>query len=102
MHGHVIDYIGLLGGLFFLFGFWRTSIGQWKGTSFWFEFDNLVGALLMSFYAYSKGAYVSIALNIVWGIVALRGVSSYAERSMRKNPAFRRGYRKGQAKRTRL
>ncbi len=95
MQWHFIDYVGLLGGLCFLFGFWRTSIGRWKGNSFWFEFDNLIGALLMSVYAYSKGAFISIALNVVWGIVALHGVSSYAERRFMRNPNFRRGYRKG-------
>ena len=46
--------------------------------------DNLIGATLMSIYAYSKGAYVGIVLNIVWGIVAFRGVSSYAERRLKK------------------
>jgi hypothetical protein len=95
---HFIDYIGLAGGLFFLFGFWRTSIGQWKGTSFWFEFDNLIGALLMSCYAFSKGAFINIGLNIVWGIVALRGVSSLTERRLMKNPTFRRSLRKAQKK----
>jgi hypothetical protein len=78
----LIDYIGVIGGLFFLFAFYRTSIGKWSGKSFWYEMDNLIGATLMSIYAYSKGAYVGIVLNIVWGIVAFRGVSSYAERRL--------------------
>lgn len=82
MHDGLINALGIAGGLLFLLAFWRTSIGKWKGTSFWYEFDNLLGAICLSFYAYAKGAYVNILLNLVWGIVAFRGVSSYAERRM--------------------
>jgi hypothetical protein len=79
-----IDLVGIIGGLFFLFAFYRTSIGRWTGKSFWYEMDNLIGAVLMSFYAFSKTAYIGIILNIVWGLVAFRGVSSYAERRLSK------------------
>lgn len=91
-----MDLVGIAGASVFLFGFWRTSLGKWKGTSFYFELDNLVGAVLMSIYAYSKGAYVSIALNAVWAIVAFKGVSSYAERRLVRSKAFAKGYKRAQ------
>jgi hypothetical protein len=75
-----IDLLGIVGGLLFLFAFYRTSIGRWTGKSLWYELDNLAGAILMSIYALSKGAYVNIALNVVWAIVAFRGLTSIAER----------------------
>lgn len=75
-----IDAIGVIGGLLFLFAFYRTSIGRWTGKSLWYELDNLLGAVCMSAYAITKGAYVNVALNIVWGIVAFRGLTSIAER----------------------
>jgi hypothetical protein len=77
-----IDYVGIAGGLLVLFSFYRTSIGKWTGKSMWYELDNLFGALFMAIYAFSKGAYVSIFLNLVWGAVALRGVTTLAERRM--------------------
>lgn len=83
MHYGIIDYLGILGGALLLFGFWRTSIGKWGGTSFIYELDNFVAAVLLSVYSLNKGAGVSVVINIVWGIVAFRGVSSYAERRMR-------------------
>jgi hypothetical protein len=84
MHWHFIDWVGFIGGILFLFAFWRTSIGKWTGRSLWYELDNLLGAILMSIYAYKKGAYVNIGLNLVWGVVAIRGVTSYAERRMHR------------------
>lgn len=79
-----IDVIGLIGGLLILFAFYRTSIGKWTGKSFWYEMDNLLGAACMSAYAFSKTAYISIILNIIWGIVAFRGIQPYAERRLGK------------------
>jgi hypothetical protein len=84
VHIKLIDLVGFLGGFFILLAFYRTSIGRWKGRSFWYELDNLVGAALMCVYAYSKTAYVSILLNSVWVLVAFVGVSSYAERRVKK------------------
>lgn len=84
------DYLGLVGGLLLLFAFWRTSIGRWTGKSLWYELDNLVAAVLLSFYAFSKGAYVNIGLNLIWGIVAFRGVTSWAERRRRSQTRAKR------------
>jgi hypothetical protein len=81
-----IDLIGIIGGLFVLFAFWRTSLGKWTGTSLWYELDNLVGSTLIVIYTLSKGAYINVGLNIIWAVVAFRGVTSYAERrSYRKS-----------------
>lgn len=85
-----IDWIGLLGGILLLVGFWRTSIGQWKTSSFWYELDNLTGCALLLIYAWHKHAYVNIILNVIWGVVAFRGLTSYAERRKYKRKPKRR------------
>ncbi len=77
-----IDWIGVIGGVALLFAFWRTSIGKWAGTSLWYELDNFVAAICLVSYSLTKGAYVSVVINAVWGVVAFRGVSSWAERRM--------------------
>ncbi len=87
MHWGLIDWLGLVGGVVLLFAFWRTSIGKWTGKSLWYELDNFVSAVLLSIYAYSKGATINVCLNVVWGIVAFRGVTSYAERRNRRRRA---------------
>lgn len=84
MQWGLVDILGAIGGVALLFGFWRTSIGKWKGTSLVYELDNLAAALLLSVYSLSKHAYVSLVINAVWGVVAFRGVTSYAERRAKK------------------
>ena len=91
----IIDYVGLIGGIIVLFAFWRIATGRWKPRSALYELDNLVGSGLLIIYAQQKHAYASIVLNVVWAIVAFRGLSSFAERRMMANPNFRGGYRKG-------
>ena len=90
MHWGIIDWMGLAGGIVLLFAFWRTSIGKWTGKSLWYELDNLIAAVLLSVYAYNKGAVISVFLNFVWGIVAVRGVTSYAERRVWKRARAKR------------
>ena len=80
--------IGIVGAALVLFGFYRTSIGKWTGTSLWYELDNLVGAILIAIYQIRLHAYISVAVNVVWAIVALNGISSYRQR--RRKPKTRR------------
>jgi hypothetical protein len=75
---------GSLGAILILFGFYRTSIGRWTGKSFWYELDNLIGAVLVFIYQIHHKAYITAALNTIWAVVALRGLSSYAERQRKK------------------
>jgi hypothetical protein len=76
----VFNLVGLIGSLLLLFGFYRTSIGQWTGKSFWYELDNVVGAALIIVYQVHYHAYISVVLNFIWGVVAFRGLTSFAQR----------------------
>jgi hypothetical protein len=77
--------VGILGALLILFGFYRTSIGKWTGTSLWYELDNLVGAVMVAVYQVHYHAYISVGVNIVWAAVALRGLTSLRQRRRDKN-----------------
>lgn len=72
--------IGLAGALLILLGFYRISIGKWSGKSFWYEFDNLFGALFILIYQLHYKVYISVVLNVIWAIVAFRGIVSYRDR----------------------
>jgi hypothetical protein len=72
--------IGIIGACLILLGFYRTSIGKWKNKSFWYELDNLVGALLIIIYQFHLRAYISVVLNVIWAIIAFKGLTSFAER----------------------
>jgi hypothetical protein len=72
--------IGSMGAALILLGFYRTSIGRWTNKSIWYELDNLIGALLLIVYQLHIRNYISLVLEIVWAVVAFRGVTSLAER----------------------
>jgi hypothetical protein len=76
-------FIGIIGAILILLGFWRVTIGQWTGKTFWYEMDNLVGAVLVAIYQVHHHAYVSVVINVVWAVVAIKGLSSYADRKFK-------------------
>lgn len=77
-------YVGFAGAFLILLGFYRTSIGRWKNKSFIYELDNLMGAVLLVSYQLHYHIYVTLILNVVWAIVAFRGITSWAERRVIK------------------
>lgn len=81
------DVFGVCGALLILFGFYRTSIGRWTGKSFWYELDNVVGASLLVVYQMHMHAYISAVLNVIWAIVAFRGLTSFAQRYRQQQAA---------------
>lgn len=81
-----IEVVGVAGAGLVLFGFYRTSIGRWTSTSFWYELDNLLGAILLSIYHIATETYAPLVVNVVWAIVAFRGITSFAERRGRATP----------------
>ncbi len=74
------NVIGVLGASLILLGFYRTSIGRWKNRSFIYELDNLVGATFLIVYQFHYHAFISVTLNIIWAIIAFRGLTSFAQR----------------------
>lgn len=76
----IFNIIGVLGAILILLGFYRTSIGKWKNRSFWYEFDNLFGALFLVIYQLHAHAYISVVVNTIWAIVAFTGLTSFAQR----------------------
>jgi hypothetical protein len=80
MNFHLLDIVGAIGAGLILFGFYRTSIGKWTNRSLWYELDNLAGAGLLMIYNLQNRAFISVVLDIIWIIVAFRGITSIAER----------------------
>lgn len=87
----LFDIVGVIGSLLVLFGFYRTSIGRWSNVSFWYELDNVVGSILIIIYQVRLHAYISVVVNIIWAVVAFRGISSFAERYMQYHRQKQRG-----------
>lgn len=76
----ITELIGITGGVLILLAFVQVSNGFWNGKSFWYEACNLVGALLLGWYAFEKHAYTNIVLNLIWGTVALYAINHSIQR----------------------
>lgn len=74
------NVLGFIGATLLLLGFYRTSIGKWRNKSFLYELDNLFGAVFITIYQIHLHAYISVVLNIIWAVVAFKGITSFAER----------------------
>ena len=72
--------LGIAGACLLLFGFYRTSIGKWDGKSLWYELDNLAGATMVVIYQLHHGAYITSALNVIWGLFAVWGIVMFVRR----------------------
>jgi hypothetical protein len=85
-----LELVGLVGGLLFLFAFIQVALNKWNGTSFWYEACNICAALALGYYSIQKHAYTNIALNLVWGTVALyailHSVKRHSVRKKKKSP----------------
>lgn len=68
---HVIGFIGtfLVLGAYFL-----LSTGRIKAASVQYQGINLIGAALLTLYGFLLAAWASIALNAIWGLIALVAV----------------------------
>jgi hypothetical protein len=82
--------IGTIGGLLILFGFYRTSIGRWTSKSLWYELDNFFGATFLTIYQLHYKVYISVVLNIIWAVVAFRGLEPYAKRRLKSGQKRRK------------
>lgn len=65
---HVIGFVGtfLVLGAYFL-----LSTGRIKAASLQYQGINLLGAALLTVYGFMLAAWASIALNAIWGLIAL-------------------------------
>jgi hypothetical protein len=75
-----LEIIGFVGAGLILLGFYRVHIGAWGNTSLLYELDNLAGAAMLAYYSFQRGSYPALVLNVIWVIVALRGLESLAVR----------------------
>lgn len=67
----MVHVIGGIGTILVLAAYFLVSTGRLKSASLGFQGMNLIGAALLTIYAVALVAWASVALNAVWGIIAL-------------------------------
>ena len=69
--------LGTLGAALLLLAYWLVSKAKIKGESRAYQALNVVGSVVLAVYALLLGAWSSMALNIVWGIIGLAMLKSF-------------------------
>ena len=63
--------IGFLGTFLVLGAYFLLSTGRIKAASMQYQGLNLIGAALLTLYGFLLAAWASIALNAIWGLIAV-------------------------------
>ncbi len=66
--------IGYIGALVLLVAFLLNQIGRWKTQDFEYDFINLIGAALLSVYAWQINSMPLIILFVIWSLFSLKDV----------------------------
>jgi len=67
----MVHVIGGIGTVLVLLAYFLVSTGRLKSASLGFQGTNLVGAALLTVYGFMLFAWASVALNAIWGLIAL-------------------------------
>lgn len=67
----MVHVIGGLGTVLVLGAYFFVSTGRLASRSFGFQGMNFVGAVLLAIYGFLLLAWATVALNIVWGVIAI-------------------------------
>jgi hypothetical protein len=66
--------IGFIGAMVLLVAFLLNQIGRWQTKDFEYDFINLIGAALLSVYAWQIGSMPLIILFVIWTMFSLKDV----------------------------
>jgi hypothetical protein len=67
----MVHIIGGAGTILVLVAYFLVSTGRLKSASLGFQGMNLVGATLLTIYGFLLFAWASVALNAIWGLIAV-------------------------------
>lgn len=80
----LLNVLAVVGSILMLFGFYRVTTGKWNNKSFWYEVDNLIGAIFIIAYQLYYHAFVSVVVNLIWAGVAVAGLTVFFRRFYRR------------------
>ncbi len=72
--GLLIHGFGTIGFVLILGAYWLVSSGRTTGAAPRYQLMNLAGAAVLVVYSALLGAWVSVALNVVWALIALHAL----------------------------
>lgn len=76
----MVHVIGGIGTVLVLLAYFLVSTGKLKSASVGFQGTNLVGAALLTVYGFLLFAWASVALNAIWGLIAVVALARVVRR----------------------
>lgn len=67
----LVEVLGWIGAVEVIIAYALNSSQKMKSDSFWFQFLNLTGAILLIVNTGYNAAYPSMVINIVWSFIAI-------------------------------
>ncbi len=71
---NIVEIIGIVGMTLILVFFFLNNAGKISQKSFYYDLGNLLGAGLLSFYAFYINSIPFLILNLTWSFIALRDI----------------------------
>lgn len=68
-----MDLAGWLGASLFLVSYGLLILKRWKSNQTKYHLCNVFGAILLCMNTWYDGSYPSVAINLVWGMIAIHG-----------------------------
>lgn len=81
---HFVDIVGICGATLLLVAYFMATTKRWQTHTVQYQLSNLVAAILLIVYSFSKTAYVHVVINIVWASVAIVGLIFIGEHRRRQ------------------
>jgi len=72
-----VEICGWLGAVLVLLAYYFNTTEILKTKSLSYQLINIVGATLLIYYTYHRGAFASMAVNLIWtfiGLCSLKGI----------------------------
>ena len=81
----MIHIVGFAGTALVLGAYFLISAGRLRPQSYGYQGMNLIGAALLTIYAIVLAAWAVLALNVVWGVIAIAALARVVGRSQRES-----------------
>ena len=72
-----LEILGLAGTLCILIGYLGLQLQYFTHDNIYYDVINLLGAIILTFYAYLSGTWAFVVLNVIWSFVAIKDIYTY-------------------------
>lgn len=72
-----LEILGLSGTSCILIGYLGLQLQYFSHDDISYDLINLIGAIILTIYAYLSGTWAFVILNVIWSVVAIKDIYTY-------------------------